>query len=124
MDYKTYDSKMSGMLDKIGTEASNLILDDVALMLSDNQKMNEEMKQKNEEIEKLKSLNSRLQEVNGNLLLQIPTIKKVEDEDKLDINNININNNLFFIKPPKLLHYLFFIQTFTFLYSNHRTNFI
>ena len=82
MDYKTYDSKMSGMLDKIGTEASNLILDDVALMLSDNQKMNEEMKQKNEEIEKLKSLNSRLQEVNGNLLLQIPTIKKVEDEEQ------------------------------------------
>ena len=44
MDYKAYDSKISSMLDKIGTEASDKILDDVAVLLTDNQSMNETLK--------------------------------------------------------------------------------
>lgn len=82
MEYKDYDSKMTSMLEKIGDEASSLIIDDVAVLLNDNQKMNDEIKDKNTEIEKLKNLNSRLQQVNGNLLLQIPAKKEVVDEPK------------------------------------------
>lgn len=79
MEYKDFDSKMSAMLDKVGTEASNLILDDVASFLTDNQKMNDELSKKNEEIERLKNLNTKLQQVNGNLLLQLPTQKEKEE---------------------------------------------
>lgn len=78
MEYKDFDNKMNSMMEKIGNDSANLILDDVALLLTDNQTMNNEIVSKNEEIAKLKNLNSRLQQVNSNLLLQIP----VQKEDK------------------------------------------
>lgn len=80
MKYKDYDEKMTSMLSKIGNESSNLILDDVALFLTDNQQMNDELNKKNEEIERLKNLNTKLQQVNGNLLLQIPVTKEEKEE--------------------------------------------
>lgn len=83
MDYKTYDSKISSMLDKIGNEASDKILDDVAVLLTDNQQMNDNIRKKDEEIENLKENYSKLQKVNANLLLQIPVIKE-EKEVKED----------------------------------------
>ena len=92
MEYKVFDEKMTSMLDKIGNEASSLILDDVTSFLTDNQKMNQELEEKNNEILRLQNLNSRLQQVNTNMLLQIPVNKepKKEDEDlpkkKLSIN--------------------------------------
>lgn len=82
MNYKDYDEKMTSMLSKIGNESSNLILDDIAIFLSDNQKMNDDLKNKDEEIERLKNLNQKLQQVNGNLLLQIPVMKE-EKEDSV-----------------------------------------
>ena len=85
MDYKTYDSKISSMLEKIGNEASDKILDDDADLLTDNQTMNESLKNKDEEIEKLKDNYSKLQKVNANLLLQIPAIKDEEIEKKKEI---------------------------------------
>lgn len=78
MEYKEYDNKMTSMLDKIGNDSANLILDDVAVLLTDNKKMNDELASKDEEIKRLNSLTERLQKVNGNLLLQIP----VQKEDK------------------------------------------
>ena len=83
MEYKEFDNKMNSMMEKIGNESANLILDDVALLLTDNQTMNNEIVSKNEEIAKLKNLNSRLQQVNSNLLLQIP----VQKEDKKSESN-------------------------------------
>lgn len=85
MEYKEYETKMSSMLDKIGNDASNIILDDVAVLLTDNQNMNKEIQNKDEEIKKLQNMNSRLQQVNSNLLLQIPVQKeerKNDDEEK------------------------------------------
>lgn len=82
MEYKKFEEKTNSMLDKIGNEASNLILDDVAVLLTDNQNMNQEIINKNEEIQKLKDLNSRLQQVNSNLLLQIPVNKEEKNEDQ------------------------------------------
>ena len=84
MEYKEFDNKMNSMMEKIGNDSANLILDDVALLLTDNQNMNNEIVSKNEEITKLKNLNSRLQQVNSNLLLQIPVQK---EEKKQEIND-------------------------------------
>ena len=72
MEYKEYESKLTSMLDNIGNDSANLILDDVATLLTDNKQMNEELSKKDDEIKRLNDLNSRLQKVNGNLLLQIP----------------------------------------------------
>ena len=90
MEYKDFDNKVTNMLEKIGDDSANLIFDDVAILLTDNKNMNELINQKEEEISKLKNLNSRLQQVNGNLLLQIPVQKeeriKESSEDKPKYN--------------------------------------
>ena len=69
------------MQNKIGDDSANLILDDVAVLLTDNQQMNNELETKDKEIETLKSSIDKLQKVNGNLLLQIPAIKDVKKEE-------------------------------------------
>lgn len=86
MEYKEFDDKMTSMLSKIGNDSASLILDDTALLLTDKQNSENLIKAKDEEIEKLKSLNSRLQQVNSNLLLQIPVQKEERkaEEDKKD----------------------------------------
>ena len=71
MKKEDFDSKMSSMLEKIGTDSSNLILDDVAILLSDNENMNKEIERKEQEIADLKKRNNTLQRVNGNLLQQV-----------------------------------------------------
>ena len=92
MEYKEYDSKMTSMLDKIGNDSANLILDDVAVLLTDNKKMNEDLASKDDEIKRLNDLNARLQKVNGNLLLQIPVQKEEKNEsEKAESNHYNIN---------------------------------
>ena len=92
MEYKEYDNKVSSMLDKIGNDSAGLILDDVAVLLTDNKQMNEELTKKDEEIKRLNDLNTRLQKVNGNLLLQIPVQKEERKEDsKPDVPKYNIN---------------------------------
>lgn len=82
MKYKEFEDKISLITDKIGNDSSNLILDDVAVLLTDNQQMNNELETKEKEIESLKSSIDKLQKVNGNLLLQIPAIKEVKEEPK------------------------------------------
>lgn len=82
MKYKEFEDKISLITDKIGNDSSNLILDDVAVLLTDNQQMNNELETKDKEIESLKSSIDKLQKVNGNLLLQIPAIKEVKEEPK------------------------------------------
>lgn len=81
MKYKEFEEKISSMQDKIGDDSSNLILDDVAVLLTDNQKMNQDLENRDKEIENLKSSIEKLQKVNGNLLLQIPSIKEVKNEE-------------------------------------------
>ena len=81
MKYKEFEEKISSMQDKIGDNSSNLILDDVAVLLTDNQKMNQDLEDKDKKIEELKSSIDKLQKVNGNLLLQIPSIKEVREKE-------------------------------------------
>lgn len=71
MKKEDFESKMSNMLEKIGTDSSNLILDDVGLLLTDNEEMNKTISNKDREIEELKKKNETLTRVNGNLLQQV-----------------------------------------------------
>ena len=72
MKNQEFQDKMNSMQEKIGKDASSLILDDVALLLTDNQTMNKTIEDKDEEIKKLKARNESLMNVNANLLQQIP----------------------------------------------------
>ena len=71
MKSKEFQDKMQSMLDTIGNDNANLILDEVGILMTDNEKMNADLQAKDDEIEKLKKLNSTLQKVNGNLLQQV-----------------------------------------------------
>lgn len=83
MNKEEFDSKMSSMLDKIGTDNSNLILDDVAMFLSDNESMNKEIEKRDKEIQDLKSRNETLQRVNGNLLQQVGTSIELDKKETI-----------------------------------------
>lgn len=93
MKKEDFDSKMSSMLEKIGTDSSNLILDDVAILLSDNENMNKEIERKEQEIADLKKRNDTLQRVNGNLLQQVGFGEDKEEqknkEEKKEDNYFN-----------------------------------
>lgn len=87
MKKEEFDSKMTSILDKIGSDSSSLILDDVAILLSDNENMNKEIERKEAEIVDLKKKNETLQKVNGNLLLQVGF--QDDEEPKKEIENKN-----------------------------------
>ena len=86
MKKEEFDSKMTSILDKLGQESSSLILDDVAILLSDNETMNKEISDRDKEIVDLKKKNEALQRVNGNLLLQVG-VGKEEETPKVDNKN-------------------------------------
>lgn len=88
MQKEEYDQKMSSMLEKIGNDNSNLILDDVAVFIDDNNKMNEALSKKEEEIKELKKRNETLQRVNGNLLQQVGNITQTEIDNKNNMRNV------------------------------------
>ena len=82
MKYKDFEEKLTSMQNKIGDESSNLILDDMAVLLTDNQTMNKEIENKQAEIENLKSSIEKLQKVNSNLLMQLPVFKEEKREEE------------------------------------------
>lgn len=67
-----FQKKITDLQEKIGEEASSLILDDIGLLLSDNKTMNETLDSKDKEINDLKKRNESLMNVNANLLQQVP----------------------------------------------------
>ena len=71
MKNEDYQKKIDGMLEKVGNEAGNLILDDVGLLITDNKQMNDEIQAKDKRIEELQKMNTTLQTINGNLLQQV-----------------------------------------------------
>lgn len=86
MKAEDYQNKMNQIQEKIGKDASALILDDIATLITDNQNMNKELESKDEQIGNLKKTNETLQTVNGNLLQQVAmgddTSTKNPEEDK------------------------------------------
>lgn len=87
MKKEEYETKLQEITKKIGDEASNLILDDIGVLLSDNVSMNKEIETKDAEIKSLKAKTEMLQNVNGNLLQQVAVAhveapKKEEEKKK------------------------------------------
>lgn len=82
MKNEDYQKKMDSMLEKVGNEAGNLILDDVGLLITDNKQMNDDLIAKDKEIENLKKMNTTLQNINGNLLQQVSMGVDTSIEDK------------------------------------------
>lgn len=80
MKNEDFEKTMNSIQEKIGEEASSLILDDIGILLTDNQNINKELETKNNEIIKLKQDKETLQRVNSNLLQQIP----MGDEEDLN----------------------------------------
>ena len=72
MKSSDFEKTINSIQEKIGEEASSLILDDIGILLTDNKKVNEELTSRDEEITKLKKDKETLQRVNSNLLQQIP----------------------------------------------------
>lgn len=93
MKYKEFENKISSIQDKIGDSSANLILDDIAVLLTDNQVMNKEIEDKDSEIENLKASIDKLQKVNGNLLLQLPVMKEEKKEETPKKNYRNMRDN-------------------------------
>lgn len=81
MTNKELDEKLNSMMEKIGDENANLILDDIALLINDNKMMNDTLSQKDEKIKTLEKRNENLQTVNGNLLQQVSMGKEPEKEN-------------------------------------------
>lgn len=71
MTNKEYEEKLNSIMEKIGDDSANLILDDIAILLQDNKNMNDNLKNKDETIQKLEKKTENLQIVNGNLLQQV-----------------------------------------------------
>ena len=85
------------MLEKVGNEAGNLILDDVGLLITDNKQMNDDLIAKDKEIENLKKMNTTLQTINGNLLQQVSmsvddTIDDKKEENKSTNKTFNMKD--------------------------------
>lgn len=88
MNNTDFQDKMKSITDKIGEENAALILDEIGILTTDNLNMNNEAAAKDKEIAELKARNSKLLDVNANLLQQVPMAKesdlkpKVKEETK------------------------------------------
>lgn len=91
MKKEEFDNKVNSMLEKIGNDSANLILDDVGILLNDNVNMNEEITKKDKEIQDLKRTNETLQKVNGNLLQQIGMQEEKKPQEDEKIQNVKEN---------------------------------
>lgn len=92
-----YQKKMDSMLEKVGNDAGNLILDDVGLLITDNKQMNDEIEKQNKKIEELQKMNSTLQNINGNLLQQVSmgideSISKKEENTEKEKKPFNMRD--------------------------------
>ena len=67
MKSQEFQDKMNAIQEKIGEEASGLIIDEIGLLLTDNKNVNNELQEKDKEIEKLKARNESLMNVINNL---------------------------------------------------------
>lgn len=77
-----FQEKLNSIQEKIGVDASNLILDEIGILLNDNKAMNNTIDDKDKEIERLKKTNETLQNVNGNLLQQVAMGEDIEIQRK------------------------------------------
>ena len=81
MNIEEYTNKIQ---EKIGKEEAGKIADDIANILSYENKLQKDISDKNEEITKLKKDKDMLIEANGNLLQQIPFGKEKDEKTEND----------------------------------------
>lgn len=81
MNIEEYTNKIQ---EKIGKEEAGKIADDIANILSYDNKLQKDIKDRDEEITKLKKDKDMLIEANGNLLQQVPFGKEKENDEKDD----------------------------------------
>ena len=83
------DNDLQAIIDsiseKVGTENSALIADDVGKLITINSSVVDEMKKKDQEISRLTSTNEKLVVANGNLLQSIPMGKEKKEEPKEEV---------------------------------------
>lgn len=81
MKAEDFQNKINDITNKIGDEKSNLVLDEIGVLLNDNAEMNKLLDSKEKENENLKARIDVLQNVNGNLLQQVAS-SNTSFEDK------------------------------------------
>ena len=86
MDKKDLEKIFAGIEKKIGKDNKSKIADDLGVILTDNENMNNTIKNKDSEIEQLNKNNEILITANGNLLQQVgmgeePKKQPEEQED-------------------------------------------
>lgn len=79
MDKKELDKLTNSIKEKIGEEANNLIVDDIASLYTLNQSSLDNEKTLNDQVADLKKRNETLVNANSRLLQQIPAIKEEDD---------------------------------------------
>lgn len=83
MKTENMQSLIDNIQEKLGDENSNLILDDLVTIISDNKEMNETITSKDNDIKKLQQTNSQIMQVNSKLFQQIP-LENEEEKSKKD----------------------------------------
>lgn len=94
MKQEKFNSLINGMKEKLGEEQTSKIADDLAVLISDNNQVNQELESKDSEIELLGKDKENLIKVNGNLLQQVA----MGEEEKPNIENQNNDNKPFSFK--------------------------
>lgn len=86
MKKEEMDNITQSIIGKVGEELASQIADDLGLLITDNNKMLEDIEKRDIKIQELNTKNENLISANGNLLQQISVGKE---------NDMYINNNKF-----------------------------
>lgn len=96
MDIKDFEKITDDIKEKLGTENTGLIADDLALLINDNASMNNLILEKDNNIKDLEEKNKNILITNGNLLQQVSMTNKGMEEEKEEkeekLEKINLKN--------------------------------
>lgn len=101
MKKEDLDKITNSIIEKVGKETAGTIADDIGLIITDNNKMLEDIEKRDNKIKELTTKNENLISANGNLLQQISVgkeenlfeNKRNETEKPKEINYKNLFND-------------------------------
>lgn len=82
MDGNKLRKLTESMSEKLGEEQSAMIADDIGLIMTGFEDMNNQISERDKRIKELEEDKAKLVASNGNLLRQIPVMKEEADEEK------------------------------------------
>lgn len=82
MDGNKLRKLTESMSEKLGEEQSAMIADDMGLIMTGFEDMNNQISERDKRIKELEEDKAKLVASNGNLLRQIPVMKEESDEEK------------------------------------------